>query len=168
MLVMMVPRSPSDLLGACSIALFPFWHFDAKGGEVVLLGVSVGICKGRAQARFPLYLLYLESLCPFILVLNLFASICYLCGLWTMFLSMAMWDLDFGILYVWDYVIMFGMISISSLNLIIMSLYCANDYIAISCWLQRSANVSCIKLRETSNLYVVHLYSNANYLHAHI
>jgi len=83
-LVMMLPRSPrspSDLLGACSIALFPFWRFDAKGGEGVLLGVSVGICKGRAQARFSLYLLYLESLCPFILALNLFASICYLCGL---------------------------------------------------------------------------------------
>jgi hypothetical protein len=28
-----------------SIALFPFWCLDAKGGEVVLLG-SMGICLG--------------------------------------------------------------------------------------------------------------------------
>jgi hypothetical protein len=34
-----------------SIALFPFWRFDAKGGEVVLLGLSVWDLHGfRAQA----------------------------------------------------------------------------------------------------------------------
>jgi hypothetical protein len=29
--------------GSCSIALFPFWCLDAKGGEVVLLGCPRGL-----------------------------------------------------------------------------------------------------------------------------
>ena len=29
----MPPRTPSDSLGSVSIALLPFWCFDAKGGE---------------------------------------------------------------------------------------------------------------------------------------
>ena len=44
------PRAPGDLRGTCSIALFPFWRFDAKGGEVVLLGCLSWVCKGRSQA----------------------------------------------------------------------------------------------------------------------
>ena len=33
-----------------SIALFPFWRFDAKRGEVVLLGLRVGFAWVRAHA----------------------------------------------------------------------------------------------------------------------
>jgi hypothetical protein len=29
-------------LGRVASPLFPFWHFDAKGGEVALLGLSPG------------------------------------------------------------------------------------------------------------------------------
>ena len=38
---------------ACSIALFPFWRLDAKGGEVVLLVISVGFAwVGHKLIRF--------------------------------------------------------------------------------------------------------------------
>ena len=37
-------------LGSSSIALFPFWRFDAKGGEVVLLGLRVRFARVQAQA----------------------------------------------------------------------------------------------------------------------
>ena len=54
-------------LGTSSIALLPFWCFDAKGGEVVLLGLSVGFAwVGRKH----LLLSFLESLCPFIAMSN--------------------------------------------------------------------------------------------------
>ena len=49
-MLLRTPRTPADIFGTFSIALFPFWRFDAKGGEVDLLGFSVGICMGRAQA----------------------------------------------------------------------------------------------------------------------
>ena len=31
--------------GLCSIALFPFWRFDAKRGEVVLVGLPLGFAR---------------------------------------------------------------------------------------------------------------------------
>ena len=37
--------------GRCSIALFPFWCLDAKGGEVVLFRFSEGFAEGRAQVH---------------------------------------------------------------------------------------------------------------------
>jgi hypothetical protein len=49
----------SDLLGACSIALLPFWCLDTKGGEVVLFRIFsvafLGVV-GRAQACHVFYL----------------------------------------------------------------------------------------------------------------
>ena len=69
-------KTTSDVCrGLVSIALYPFWRFDAKGGEVVLLG-SHGICMGWAQACLfiiPLllvslyYLLFAETLNLFLL-----------------------------------------------------------------------------------------------------
>jgi hypothetical protein len=35
------PKTRSDLLRTCSIAILSFWCLDAKGGKVVLLGLSV-------------------------------------------------------------------------------------------------------------------------------
>jgi hypothetical protein len=35
------PKTRSDLLRTCSIALLSFWCLDTKGGKVVLLGLSV-------------------------------------------------------------------------------------------------------------------------------
>ena len=31
-------RTPSDLIWVVSIAFLPFWCFDAKGGEMVIVG----------------------------------------------------------------------------------------------------------------------------------
>ena len=45
-------RMRSEHLGTCSIALFPFWCLDAKGGEVVLFRFSEGICKGSDTSLF--------------------------------------------------------------------------------------------------------------------
>ena len=39
-----MPQIPSDYLGHASLPLSPFWRFDAKGGEVVPLGLE--ICMG--------------------------------------------------------------------------------------------------------------------------
>jgi hypothetical protein len=40
--VMRTSSMMSDLLVGSSIALLPFWCLDAKGGEVVLLGFTLG------------------------------------------------------------------------------------------------------------------------------
>ena len=48
----------SDHLGTFSIAIFPFWCLDAKGGEVVLFRFSEGICKGSGTSLFG-FMLYL-------------------------------------------------------------------------------------------------------------
>ena len=56
------PLGLKTLMGR-SIALLPFWRFDAKGGEVALVGLR-GFARVRAQAyAFTIYL----RLCPFIL-----------------------------------------------------------------------------------------------------
>ena len=55
-------RTPSDLHGSVSIAFLPFWCFDAKGGEMVLV-LSVGFAR---VGHKHLLLSFLESLCPFI------------------------------------------------------------------------------------------------------
>jgi hypothetical protein len=52
----------SDFSGACSIALLPFWCLDAKGGEVVLLGISRDLHGWGTQACafiIPLALVFL-------------------------------------------------------------------------------------------------------------
>ena len=37
-------------LGTCSFALLPFWRFDDKGGDCVLLGCFVGFAWDGTQA----------------------------------------------------------------------------------------------------------------------
>ena len=85
----------TDSLGTLSIALFPFWRFDAKGGEVVLCRVSPGF----AWEDTIIYFYHsLRACVPFI---------CWTFGFhlcWTMLFGLVvwfvMWDMDFGILYV--------------------------------------------------------------------
>ena len=43
----MIPLARCDSQGRVVMLFFPFWRFDAKGGEGVLLGISDGICMGK-------------------------------------------------------------------------------------------------------------------------
>ena len=63
-------------LGTFSIALFPFWRLDAKGGEVVLFRVSRGFCMGWTQAPF---FFDLFGLCPCYLLGEQFMSYVVIC-----------------------------------------------------------------------------------------
>jgi hypothetical protein len=54
--------------GRGSIALFPFWRFDAKGGEVVLLGYPRDL-QGSGTSQICFYASFAACV-PFILVLN--------------------------------------------------------------------------------------------------
>jgi hypothetical protein len=52
--------------------LFPFWHFDAKGGEVALVGIDIRICMGLGTSIHVLPLFY--CLCPLMVIWLLFLS----------------------------------------------------------------------------------------------
>jgi hypothetical protein len=49
----------SDLLVGSSIALLPFWCLDAKGGEVVLFRICLGLGVSRGIFAFHSHELYL-------------------------------------------------------------------------------------------------------------
>jgi hypothetical protein len=52
----------SDISRDVASLFFPFWRFDAKGGEVVLFRFR-GICKGRGTSSF--FYLYLICMLVF-------------------------------------------------------------------------------------------------------
>ena len=49
-------RTPSDLQWVVSIAFLPFWCFDAKGGEMVLVGYSWDLHGSGTSICFYLFL----------------------------------------------------------------------------------------------------------------
>ena len=87
----MKTEPPSDLLGVVSIALFPFWRFDAKGGEVVLLGSHRDL---HGSDTTMLVYHFFEACVYLSLLLNLFAF--YLCE--TMFMLLYAWCETYGFL----------------------------------------------------------------------
>ena len=46
-------------MGRFSIALVPFWRLDAKGGEVVLFRLLLGICMGGHEHSNFLFVSYM-------------------------------------------------------------------------------------------------------------
>jgi hypothetical protein len=126
----------SHLLGTCSFALFPFWHFDAKGGEVVLLGISVGFVGVGHKHVSLLFALSWELVSIYLVV----EPICFVWFENSILVYVCVRHMDFGILYGWDYIIMYYVWY--DLYLISWSYYYYVSYfvqvvvIVISCFLQ--------------------------------
>jgi hypothetical protein len=157
--------------GSCSIALFPFWCLDAKGGEVVLLGCPRGWF-ARVGHKRVLFIISWE-LVPIYRVLfalsNLFGwslwcgtrrgenyvTLGIIVSLLLVLLSRHILWYSVFLVYCGDHNILSGMLS---------KLYLRLQYIMrISYMLFHSL----VSLKgELEYLDVVHLYSNANYLHA--
>jgi hypothetical protein len=157
----MMKKPPSDSHGTCSIALVPFLASRCQRGRSVLLGFS-GICMVWAQAYAFIILL--------LLVFPLIWTIWFVC---VPFKTMCY--------VVWDIVMVFGFlyVEIKAIILCVM-LYLRIIYLhmgMISSILSQLHICLCLLLRAhvgyllcwgTSHLCVVYLYSNANYLYAHM
>ena len=135
------------MLRTCSIALFPFWRFDAKGGEGVLVGISPWDLHGL-DTTLPFIIPHWELVSIFIchllcwthLLFLYVRTMLFMCGLRHMFLLWMSKDFgihDIGILgiwYGWDVIYSCSMVWHLHLNLyFIMSHWYANVYMCCNC-----------------------------------
>ena len=65
-------------MGRLSIALVPFWRFDAKGGEVVLVGLLRDL-QGCGHKHFELLICVLYAYAMYLTFLHCYDYYCKLC-----------------------------------------------------------------------------------------